>query len=154
MGRAILGVIVGYILMAGAVFGSFAVAWMVLGADGAYKEGLWEISTTWMIMMFAVGLIAAMIGGAVCATIAAKGSKAAAVLAGLVLVFGLALAGYKLAAPQEDLPTVREGEVTMFEVSENTRQPTAMLFGNPVIGLIGVLIGARLTRRKSAAVAP
>ncbi len=40
MGRAILGVIVGYIVMVGAVFGAFTVAWMVMGADGAYKEGL------------------------------------------------------------------------------------------------------------------
>ncbi len=154
MGRAIIGVIVGYIVMAGAVSGSFAAAWMVMGADGAYKEGLWEVSTAWMIMAIVVGLIAAMIGGAVCAAIAANGSKAAAVLAGLVLVFGFAMAGFQLAATQEDVPTVREGDVTMFEAMENSQEPTAMLFGNAVIGFVGVLIGARLTGRKSAAVAP
>ena len=153
MGRAILGVIVGYIVLTGVVFGAFTVAWMVMGADGAYKEGLWEVSTAWMIMAIVVGLIAAMIGGAVCAAIAAKGSKAAMVLAGLVLVFGLALAGYKLAAPQEDRPTVREGDVTMFEAMQNSQEPTAMLFANAVIGFVGVLIGARLVRHKSAAVA-
>lgn len=153
MGRAILGVIVGYVVMAGAVFASFSVAWMVMGADGAYKEGLWEISTTWMIMAIVVGLVAAMIGGAVCAAIAAKGSKAAMVLAGFVLVFGLALAGRQLAATPEDMPTVREGDVTMFEAMENSQEPTAMLFGNAMIGFVGVLIGARLTGRKSAAVA-
>ena len=84
MGRAILGVIVGYIVMAGAVLGSVAAAWMVMGPDRAYKPGVWEVSTAWIIMMVVVGLIAAMIGGAVCAAIAAKGSKAAMVLAGLV----------------------------------------------------------------------
>ncbi len=153
MGRAILGVIVGYLVMAGAVFGSFAVAWMVMGADGTYKEGSWEVSTTWMIMMFAVGLIAAMIGGAVCATIAAKGSKAAMVLAGLVLVVGLASAGFMMIAPEEEMPTVRESGATMFEATQYSQEPTVMLLGNPVIGLVGVLIGARLLRRKSAAVA-
>ena len=153
MGRAILGVVVGYVVLAGAVFGSFTVAWMVMGADAAYKEGLWEISTAWMIMAIVVGLIAAMIGGAACAAIAARGSKAAAVLAGLVLVFGLAMAGFQLAATQEDVPTVREGDVTMFEAMENSQEPTAMLFGNAVIGFVGVLIGARLVGRKSAAVA-
>lgn len=104
-------------------------------------------------MAIVVGLIAAMIGGAVCAAIAAKGSKAAMVLAGLVLVFGLALAGLQLAATQEDMPTVREGDVTMFEAMENSQEPTAMLFGNSVIGFVGVLIGARLVGRKSAAMA-
>ena len=139
--------------MAGAVSGSFAAAWMVMGADGAYKEGLWEISTTWMIMAIVVGLIAAMIGGAVCAAIAAKGSKAAMALAALVLVFGLALAGRQLAATPEDMPTVREGDVTMFEAMENSQEPTAMLFGNSVIGFVGVLIGARLVGHRSAAAA-
>ena len=151
MGRAILGVIVGYIVMAGVVIGSFAAAWMVFGQDSAYKEGLWEISTTWMIMMFVAGLIAAMIGGAVCAAIAAKGSKAAMVLAGLVLVLGFVDAGFKLAAPREDRPTVREDNVTMFEATPNSQEPTVMLLGNPVIGLVGVLIGARLVGRKRAA---
>ncbi len=151
MGRAILGVIVGYIVMAGVVIGSFAAAWMVFGQDSAYKEGLWEISTTWMIMMFVAGLIAAMIGGAVCAAIAAKGSKAAMVLAGLVLVLGFVDAGFKLAAPREDRPTVREDNVTMFEATANSQEPTVMLLGNPVIGLVGVLIGARLVGRKRAA---
>ncbi|MCH8259235.1 MAG: hypothetical protein IIC46_03410 [Planctomycetes bacterium] len=150
MGRAILGVIVGYIVMAGVVIGSFAAAWMVFGQDSAYKEGLWEISTTWMIMMFVAGLIAAMIGGAVCAAIAAKGSKAAMVLAGLVLVLGFVDAGFKLAAPREDRPTVREDNVTMFEATANSQEPTVMLLGNPVIGLVGVLIGARLVGRKRA----
>ena len=153
MGRAILGVIVGYIVMAGVVFGSFAAAWMVLGPDGTYKEGLWEVSTSWMIMMFAVGLVAAMIGGAVCATIAAKGSKAAMVLAGLVLVLGFVDAGFKLAAPREDRPTVRESGATMFEATQSSQEPTVMLLGNPVIGLVGVLIGARLVGRRSAAAA-
>ena len=151
MGRAILGVIVGYIVMAGVVIGSFAAAWMVFGQDSAYKEGLWEISTPWMIMMFVAGLIAAMIGGAVCAAIAAKGSKAAMVLAGLVLVLGFVDAGFKLAAPREDRPTVREDNVTMFEATANSQEPTVMLLGNPVIGLVGVLIGARLVGRKRAA---
>ncbi len=150
MGRAILGVIVGYIVMAGVVIGSFAAAWMVFGQDSAYKEGLWEISTTWMIMMFVAGLIAAMIGGAVCAAIAAKGSKAAMVLAGLVLVLGFVDAGFKLAAPREDRPTVREDNVTMFKATQSSQEPTVMLLGNPVIGLVGVLIGARLVGRKRA----
>ena len=151
MGRAILGVIVGYIVMVGVVFGAFSVAWMVMGPDGAYKDGVWDVSTAWIIMMIVVGLVAAMIGGAVCAAIAAKGSKAAMVLAGLLLVFGLTLAGFAMLAPEEAMPTVREGEVKMFEAMENTPDPTAMLFGNPVIGLVGVLLGASLVGRKGAA---
>ena len=153
MGRAILGVIVGYIVMAGAVLGSVAAAWMVLGPDKAYKPGLWEVSTIWMITLSVAGLIAAMIGGAVCAAIAAKRSKAAMVLAGLVLVLGLAEAGYKLAKPQEDIPTVREDNVTMFDAEQHSKQPMVMLLGNPVIGLVGVLIGARLVGRKRAGAA-
>ena len=151
MWRAILGVIVGYLVMAGAVFGSIAAAWMVLGPDRAYKEGLWEISTTWMIMMFVVGLIAAIIGGAVCAAIAAEGSKAAMVLAGLVLVFGLVIAGFHMLSPDEAQPTVREDDVTIFEATKNAKEPMIGLIANPIIGCVGVIIGAGLTGRRSAA---
>ncbi|MBM4109337.1 MAG: hypothetical protein FJ255_11125 [Phycisphaerae bacterium] len=66
MGRAILAVIVGYIVMAAVVFGLFTGAYPLLGADGAFKPNSWEVSTTWLAASFALGLIAAVMGGLVC----------------------------------------------------------------------------------------
>ena len=76
----------------------------------------------------------------------------ASFLAGLVVALGLVSAGFTLFAPDEEIPTVREGDVTIFEATQSSKEPTFMLFSHPVIGLVGVLIGARLLGRKSAAV--
>ncbi len=36
----------------------------------------------------------------------------------------------------------------MFEAIQNAQAPMLLLIGNPIVGAIGALIGARLLRRK------
>ena len=148
--RAIAGVIVGYIVMMVGVFVLLTVAWLVIKADGAFMEApSWEQSTTWVVASLVLGLLAAIIGGVACALIAVQGSKAPIALAVLVVVMGAITAWVQVGKQNSDeQPPPRAAETTMFEAMQNAHVPMLFLIGNPIVGAIGALIGARLLRRK------
>src|SRR5262245_52720174 len=90
MGRAILAVIVSYVAMFVLTFLAFTCAYVVLGADQAFKPRMFLASNRWIALSFVIQIIVAIIGGFICAAIA-KGGKAPLALAILVLVIGLLL---------------------------------------------------------------
>jgi uncharacterized membrane protein YeaQ/YmgE (transglycosylase-associated protein family) len=130
------------------VFLSFTVLFLILGPDGAFQSGGYQVSTTWIILSLVLGIIAAILGGLVCVLIA-KDSKTALWLAGIVLVLGFVLAIPALG--EVELNTVREGNVDNMEAMQNAKQPPITLILNPIIGAIGVFAGSRLkkTEKKS-----
>lgn len=140
MGRAIGAVVLGYVVMAVVVFIFFTLAWLVLGADGAFAPGTYEVSGVWIAMSIVVGLVAAILGGFVCAVIA-KSATPPKVLAAIVLVLGLAMAIPELGG---EAPAERPAEVSMSEATQNAGQPGWILLLNPLIGAVGVLVGSRL----------
>ncbi len=140
MVRAVVAVIVGYVVMAVTVFTVFTCAYLALGAEGAFKPGSYEVSGTWLVIAMAVGLFAAFDGGAVCRLIA-QSERPACVLAALVLVLGLALAGLSAASPRPD-PGARAGNVGNIEAMGRARQPFWIEIVNPFLGAGGVLAGA------------
>lgn len=142
--RTIGGVIVGYVVMFLLVFVIFSLAYLSLGADGAFKPGLYEVSSLWLVISFAVGLIAAIAGGFVCALIA-QNTKASLALAGLVLVLGL-LSAIPVLTANDNRPQIRTASVGNMEAMMNARQPSWVALLNPLIGAIGVLFGARLKK--------
>ena len=147
--RAVAGVIVGYIVMVIGVFVTLGGAWLVLKADGAFLEApSWEPSTTWTVASLVLGLVAAIIGGFVCVLSAGKGSKAPIALAILVVVMGGVSAAMQLAKSNGEEPPPRTAQITMFDAMQYTEAPMLSLIGNPIVGAIGVLIGARLRRGK------
>src|SRR5687767_12248712 len=91
MARKILGVIVGYVVMALLIFLTFSVTYLALGAGQAFKPGTYNVSLRWTAISFVLSLIAAIVGGYTCALIA-KSTRAAQVLAGIVLVLGIIVA--------------------------------------------------------------
>ncbi|MDF1544083.1 MAG: hypothetical protein P1R58_03155 [bacterium] len=76
-----------------------------------------------------------------------KERKAAKFLAGLVLLLGLAMAIPTLSAPERDL--TRSGEVALMDAMQTAHQPTWIAFLNPVIGAVGVMIGACLKKKQA-----
>jgi hypothetical protein len=148
--KAFGAVVVGYGAMVILIMVSFSVAYMILGADRAFEPGSYHVSWTWLIMSFVVGFVTAIIGGFACALVAGRGSKAPLGLAVLVVALGAmtAIAAMNIAGDEE----VREGDVPANEAMTKARQPVGALLGNPVIGFVGVLIGARLRggRREQA----
>ncbi len=146
MGRAIAAVVVGYVFMALVVFASLTAAYIALGTEGAFQPGSYEISTTWIAVGIAVGLVAGILGGLVCALVARSGLPPKA-LAVLVLALGIVFALPVATGAKED-PGPRPGDVALFDAIQKAQPPAWVVFLNPVIGVVGVLIGAGLRKRK------
>lgn len=149
MGRSILGVILGYVVMFLVVFLTFSGAYLAMGADAAFQPGKFEPSTLWLVVSFILGFIAAVAGGCTCVWIA-KNTKAALGLAALVVVLGLAMAGMMMMEPPDARPAARTGDVPNMEAMQNARTPLWVAFVNPFLGAAGVLIGARLRGEPSS----
>ncbi len=135
-------VILGYLVMFVVVFVGLTAAYLAMGADRAFKPGVYDVTGLWLAVMFAVSLGAAFAGGKVCALIA-KNAKAVFGLAGLVLILGLLSAVPALtAAGAETKP--RTGDVPNLEAMMKAKQPAWVALLLPVIGIAGVLVGGRM----------
>ena len=86
--KSILAVIVSFIVMAIFSFAIFSCAYLALGAERVFEGESYDVSTIWMVLMVAVGLIGGIVGGWVCAAIS-KNMGVCKVFAGIVLALGL-----------------------------------------------------------------
>jgi hypothetical protein len=143
MGKIIGSVIAGYVVMFAGVFVLMAGAWAVLGASGAFATGSWNVSGTWMLVSVFVGLVAAIGGGYVCAAIA-RDRRGPIGLAGLVVVLGIVYAIPALTGGGAAIAEPRPDTMSMFDAMSNAIQPAWLALLNPVLGVVGVMIGARL----------
>jgi hypothetical protein len=140
--RAILSVIVGYIIMVAVVFCGLTIAWFAMGADRAFQPEVFDLSIMWVATSFVVGLLAAIIGGRTCHAIA-RSARPPKMLARLVLVLGVLMAvpAFQMASKPA---AARTGAETMFQVMEHARTPVWAALVTPAIGAIGVMIGASI----------
>jgi amino acid transporter len=143
--RRIASVIVGYLVIAVLTFVGILAAYGILGSDVAFRPGSFEVSGQWITVVLLLGLLAAILGGAVCAAIA-RGQRASWVLAALILVLGLVMALPTLSPRYDEEPTARDGELGVFEAMQVGRHPAWVSFANPFVGAVGVLIGSRRKR--------
>ena len=146
MVRKIVGVVVGYVVMALLIFATFSAAYLVMGADAAFKPGTYEVSGLWLIVSFVLSLVAAAVGGYVCALIS-RSRKAPLALAGLVLILGILVAIPILTAGADRFKVPREGNVSNMEAMQKAQQPGWVALLNPLIGAAGIIIGARLRQK-------
>jgi ABC-type antimicrobial peptide transport system permease subunit len=146
MGRLIGSVIVGYLVTFGVVFVTFSGAYLAIGPDRAFQPGTYDVSMLWGGLSIVLGFVAAVIGGMVCAMIA-KDPRGPKWLAVLVLVLGLAFAYPVLR--QAPVSEPRTAGVGNMEAMGKARQPPWAALLNPVIGVLGVMVGGR--RRSGAA---
>lgn len=149
--RAILGVIVGFFVALGVVEGGNAAIWKVFGADALFKDAVWDVTFIWIILSIVIYVVAGLFGGGVCEVVAAKGTRAAIVLAGVVLIIGSLEAKNAEKIVDAQGQTVRQVEVTRFDSMQYAKIPTLARFGNPLVAAIGMLVGAEVIRRKGAA---
>ena len=145
MVRNILGVVLGYVAMFAFVFITFTILYFILGADGAFESGTYEVSIIWIIISFILGLVAALLGGYLCVLIS-KNQKAALVLAGLVLVLGIAMAIPALNDSTNEVQEMRIADVPNMEAMQKAKQPPIVLLLNPIIGALGVFAGSKLSK--------
>jgi hypothetical protein len=146
MAKAIIGVIVGYIVMFVLQVAAFMTIYTVAGPDWSFKPASYQASTRWTVMQFVVVFVTAAIAGLVCALIS-NGGKAPLVLALVVLVLGFVLGAASIAVRPPDTHEVRSGNVPNMEAMSKARHPTWVIFLGPVVGAIGVVAGGKLKRR-------
>ena len=145
MVRNILGVVLGYVAMFAFVFITFTILYFILGADGAFESGTYEVSIIWIIISFILGLVAALLGGYLCVLIS-KNQKDALVLAGLVLVLGIAMAIPALNDSTNEVQEMRIADVPNMEAMQKAKQPPIVLLLNPIVGALGVFAGSKLRK--------
>ena len=144
MGRAILSVVVGYLVMFATIFLTFSGLYLLLGQELSFQPDSYDPSVLWTVVSFALGVGAAVLGGYVCVRIA-RTATPPKVLAGAVLVIGLVFAVPVLLAASKPAET-RTGEVGNLDAMMKAKQPAWVAVANPFVGLVGVLLGGRLRR--------
>lgn len=139
--RPLFSALAGYAAMAFVIAATFGLAYLVLGADGAFAEGTWAVSGIWVAMSIVVGLGAATLGGWVCRRVAGGTLMAPALLVAAVL-----LLGYSQVSPTQEPadPAPRTHEPGMQEAMRTARQPTWLMYLNPILGVVGVVLGSGL----------
>ncbi len=140
--RKILGAVVGYIVMFIIVFATFSGAYLGMGTERTFLPGSYDVTTLWIVVSFVLGLIAAIVGGFVASLIGRGG--AVKILAGIVLVLGLLTVIFVAVSPKP--ADARTPEVSNMEAMSKAQQPLWVAILNPVIGIIGVMIGGGLKK--------
>jgi uncharacterized membrane protein YhaH (DUF805 family) len=138
--KSILGVIVGYIVMAIFSFAVFTCAYLALGVERVFEPESYDVSTIWMVLMIVFALIGGIVGGFVCAAIS-KSKGACMAFAGIVLAIGLIVS--VMTKMKEHPNTARTGDVPNLVAMQNAQTPAWLCFLNPVLCAAGVIFGAK-----------
>ena len=141
-----LAVIAGYVVMLVVIFVSLTGLYLSMGADRAFEPGTYEVSALWLALSLTLSLVAAILGGFVCARIG-QSSGAVRSLAIIVVILGVIGAWPALDPAKDPRPSVRTGDVPNMEAMMNARQPPWVALSLPIIGAVGILIGAARVRR-------
>ncbi|MBO6741081.1 MAG: hypothetical protein JJ916_14595 [Phycisphaerales bacterium] len=156
MGRNILGVIAGYVAMAAIIFVIQIGGYFVLGPDRVYQPGTFQLSMLYLAIWAVSGLVASFVGGLVCA-IVSKNSRGAvlSMIVLMVLFSGIQLVGVMMQPELTAEESVRTAELTTEEIFERGQKamPVWVVLTNPIIGVVGVMLGATLACPKHGPVA-
>jgi hypothetical protein len=144
--RAILGVIIGYLVMVVIVFCTFTASYFLLGADRTFQPGNYEVTGLWLAVSLTLSFIAALAAGKVCRAIGG-GWMAVLGLVALVVVLGGVSAVYAMLAAAGSAPVSRTGNTSNLQAMMNSKQPISVALALPAIGAVGVLLGARKKKR-------
>ncbi len=147
MVRIIAGIIVGWIVMAVLVMAVFGVTMMVLGLEQTLQPDSYWTTNTFNIIVLIGGFAAAIVGGLVCGLIA-RNSRATFGLAALILAMGIVSAVMNMNKPD---PPARSGPATLQDIATHGKEPTWFAFSKTMIAPIGVLVGAQLVKKRTAA---
>jgi amino acid transporter len=139
--RGVLGVIGGYLVMVTFLTILFLGVFLALGVERVLQPDSYEVSTLWLAISAVISFGSAILGGYVCAAIS-RSMRACQVLAVIVLVLGIILCLPKM---RED-PHVRAGDVPTLQVMHLAQMPVWMHVLTPVLGAVGVLLGARMKK--------
>ncbi len=143
MARLIGGTVAAYVIYFVAVFVLVSAGWLVLGANGAFHPGVWDVTGIWIALMLVASLLGGVGAGYGIGPIT-KDPRGPMALAGLIILMGVVFAWPVLAgtAPVPTLP--RPEQLPMFEAMANGQAPVWVAILNPVLGAAGALFGSGL----------
>ena len=141
--KSILAVIVGYIVMAICAFALFTCTYLALGVDRVFEPDSYTVSMLWVTLMIAITLICGIIGGLICAAIS-KSKRTCLAFAGIVFVLSLVFAIPHIR--KEPSTAVRSGDVPNLQAMQLAQQPVWLCVVNPILGAVGILLGARMKK--------
>ena len=145
--KSIVGIIVGYLVMALVAFAAYSAAYFGLGVERVFEPGSYTVSGLWIGLMIAITVIAGMLGGLTCAAIS-KNRTTGLVFA--VIVFGLSLV---MAIPhimKGNTSPVRAGDVPNLQAMQLAQCPSWFSMLNPILGGVAVLLGSRMKKNAAA----
>ena len=141
MVRFLTAIVLGYLVMVLVVVGVFTAAYPLVGIDRLFEPGTYQAARGWILLSFAVGLVAAMTAGSLCARVA-PGTGAPLWLAAIVLVLGGLMAIPVVMSASTSRGGVRPAQITMADAMAHAEQPVWVALLNPLVGAAGILIGA------------
>jgi uncharacterized membrane protein YoaK (UPF0700 family) len=144
--RSILGVIVGYVVLSLFFFAIFTGAYFALGVERIFQPDSYEVSTLWLVLSALVSLCGAILAGFVCAAIS-RNRRTCELFAAIILIVLVVFCIPKIRDPN---PHVRAGDVSYLDAMQLTQMPVWMHVLNPVLGAVGVLLGARMKKLPAA----
>jgi len=140
--RSILGVIVGYAALSLFFFATFAGVYFTLGVERIFQPDSYEVSALWLVLSAAISLCGSILGGYVCAAIS-KNKRTCELFAAIVLIILIVFCIPKM---RDRSPHWRAGDVPFMDAMRLTQMPFWMHVLNPVLGAVGVLLGARMKK--------
>lgn len=138
----------GYFTMAIALVLLFLGLYMILGVEGSYQPGSYEVSMTWAVLSVMISFGCAVLGGIVCAKYT-DSKKAVLALAVLVLILGVL--SVMMTAGNVPTDSTRPPDVDVMEAMTNAQSPAWANYSNPIIGILGTWLGGWLVLRKRTA---
>jgi hypothetical protein len=147
--KSILAIIASYAAMFIFMFAAFTGFYSMLGTEGTFLPGSFEVTTIWIVFAVVVCLLAGLIGGFVCALIS-KSKRTCQVFAFIVFFIGLLACLIPAMKRNADASTTRAGEVSNTDAMKLAVSPMWLHLLNPVVSAAGVLLGARMKGRGDA----
>lgn len=144
MGRKILGGILGYVVMFIFIFATFSAAYLLMGTEHAFKPASYNVSNRWLAVSTVLGFIGALIGGYVAAMIGKSGT-AVKITAAIVLLMGILTIAMVTMSPRST--EARGRDVSNIEAMSKAQTPLWVAILNPIIGIVGVMIGGGIKRK-------
>ena len=143
--KSFLALIISYVVGNVVFFALVTGCFFLLGVERVFAPDSYEVSTVWVVLTLIISLLGAVVAGYICLSIS-HSWRTCQVLALLVLMFTSISCIVQLRRINPDAPNIRAGEVGYYDAMKLGVPPRWLPFVNPIVGCMGVLIGARLKR--------
>ena len=134
----IAAVVAAYLVIGVFVMVTFTIAYKLVGPNGAFRPGTYEVTLTWNLLSLVLGLIAAVLGGWVCLLIDDRAWTGRSLMI-LIVVLGMIDVAATVKKSGGSSPE-RGDEVDNRTAMRHARKPVWVAVANIVVGVVGVAI--------------